>query len=58
MGITAIVGTGDATERIADGDMITASCCEGDEGRVYRGALPFALKNATSARCPPHAPAF
>ena len=28
MGITAIVGAGDATERIADGDAITASCCE------------------------------
>nr|MBW0173188.1 phosphoenolpyruvate synthase [Vulcanococcus sp.] len=34
MGITAIVGAGDATERIADGSTITASCCEGDEGRV------------------------
>ena len=41
MGITAIVGAGDATERIADGELITASCCEGDEGHVYRGALPF-----------------
>jgi pyruvate,water dikinase len=41
MGITAIVGAGDATERIADGELITASCCEGDAGRVYRGALPF-----------------
>jgi pyruvate,water dikinase len=44
MGITAIVGTGNATERIGDGDAITASCCEGDEGRVYRGALPFQLE--------------
>jgi len=41
MGITAIVGAGDATDRISDGDTITASCCEGDEGRVYRGALAF-----------------
>ena len=41
MGITAIVGVGDATERIHDGDTITASCCEGDVGHVYRGALPF-----------------
>ena len=43
MGITAIVGAGDATERIADGELITASCCEGDEGHVYRGALRFHL---------------
>ncbi|MFM2080715.1 MAG: phosphoenolpyruvate synthase [Cyanobacteriota bacterium] len=41
MGITAIVGAGDATERITDGELITASCCEGDEGHVYRGALSF-----------------
>ena len=44
MGITAIVGTGDATTRIADGELITASCCEGDEGRVYRGALAFRVE--------------
>ncbi len=44
MGITAIVGTGDATECIADGELITASCCEGDEGRVYRGALAFRVE--------------
>jgi pyruvate, water dikinase len=44
MGITAIVGTGDATEAIADGESITVSCCEGDEGRVYRGALPFRVE--------------
>jgi pyruvate,water dikinase len=44
MGITAIVGTGDATSRIADGETITASCAEGDEGRVYRGALPYRLE--------------
>jgi pyruvate,water dikinase len=44
MGITAIVGTGDATSRIADGETITASCAEGDEGRVYRGALTYRLE--------------
>lgn len=44
MGITAIVGTGDATARIPDGEQITASCCEGDEGRVYRGDVPFTLE--------------
>jgi pyruvate,water dikinase len=44
MGITAIVGCGDATTAIADGATITASCCEGDEGVVYPGALPFTLE--------------
>jgi len=43
MGITAIVGTGDGSRRITDGELITASCCEGDEGHVYRGAIPFHL---------------
>jgi pyruvate,water dikinase len=44
MGITAIVGTGDATQRIPDGALITASCCEGDEGKVYRGAVQFTVE--------------
>ncbi len=44
MGLTAIVGTGDGTARIADGDGITLSCCEGDVGHVYRGAVPFRVE--------------
>jgi len=44
MGITAIVGTGEATRRIADGQTITISCCEGDVGHVYDGTLPFVLQ--------------
>ena len=44
MGITAIVGTGDGSRRIQDGDTITISCCEGDVGHVYRGALPFRVE--------------
>jgi pyruvate,water dikinase len=43
MGITAIVGTGDATQRIQDGNAITISCCEGDVGRVYQGSVPFSV---------------
>ena len=53
MGITAIVGAGDATECIADGTTITASCCEGDEGRVYRGALPFRVEESDIGELPP-----
>ena len=44
MGIPAIVGCGDATEAIASGREITVSCAEGEEGRVYRGLLPFEIK--------------
>ncbi|MDX1647028.1 MAG: phosphoenolpyruvate synthase [Longimicrobiales bacterium] len=41
LGIPAVVGTGDATRAIADGDEVTVSCAEGAEGRVYAGALAW-----------------
>ena len=41
LGVPAIVGCGDATERVADGEVVTVSCAGGDTGFVYRGALPF-----------------
>jgi pyruvate,water dikinase len=44
MGITAIVGTGDGSSRIADGEAITISCCQGDVGHVYRGELAFRVE--------------
>ncbi|MEB3173118.1 MAG: phosphoenolpyruvate synthase [Cyanobacteriota bacterium] len=44
MGITAVVGTADGSQCIADGETITISCAEGDVGHVYRGALPFRLE--------------
>ncbi len=41
LGIPAIVGTGDATEVLKDGQEITISCAEGNEGYVYGGILDF-----------------
>jgi pyruvate,water dikinase len=41
LGIPAVVGCGDATERLEDRDMVTVSCAEGDTGFIYRGALAF-----------------
>jgi pyruvate, water dikinase len=41
LGVPAIVGCGQATTAIRDGDVITVSCCEGKTGVVYGGALPF-----------------
>ena len=52
MGITAIVGTGDGSRRLRDGDTVTLSCCEGDEGHVYAGALPFRLEEQALADLP------
>ncbi len=41
LGIPAIVGCGDATERIQDGSAVTVSCAEADRGQVYDGALDY-----------------
>ncbi len=44
IGAPAVVGCGDATTKIKDGEMITVSCCEGKEGFVYEGQLKFEIK--------------
>ncbi len=41
LGIPAVVGCGDATKLLTDGQAVTVSCAEGDEGLVYAGQLPF-----------------
>ncbi|QDP73622.1 phosphoenolpyruvate synthase [Legionella israelensis] len=41
LGIPAVVGCGDATKTIRDGDDVTVSCAEGDIGFVYEGRLAF-----------------
>ncbi|QWT45605.1 phosphoenolpyruvate synthase [Azospira inquinata] len=41
LGIPAIVGCGDATHTLAEGEVVTASCAEGDTGHVYRGKLDY-----------------
>ena len=41
MGVPAIVGCGHATELLTEGQLITASCAQGDEGFIYEGELDF-----------------
>ncbi|HUX81964.1 MAG TPA: phosphoenolpyruvate synthase [Halothiobacillus sp.] len=41
LGIPAVVGTGNATSVVPQGEMVTVSCAEGDSGYVYRGEIPF-----------------
>jgi pyruvate,water dikinase len=41
LGVPCVVGTGDATLRLATGDTVTVSCAGGDEGRVLAGRVPF-----------------
>ncbi|QOL24903.1 phosphoenolpyruvate synthase [Thalassotalea sp. LPB0316] len=43
MGIPAVVGCGDATSKIANGDEVTVSCAEGDTGFIYKGKLEFSV---------------
>ena len=44
LGVPAIVGCGDATELLSDGQDVTVSCAEGDVGRVYEGQLEFEIQ--------------
>ncbi|MBP0618741.1 phosphoenolpyruvate synthase [Cupriavidus consociatus] len=39
LGVPAVVGCGDATDILKDGTLVTVSCAEGDEGRIYDGLL-------------------
>jgi pyruvate,water dikinase len=39
LGIPAVVGCGDATERIQEGALITVACSEGDTGYIFDGLL-------------------
>ena len=39
LGVPAVVGCGDATDVLVDGSVVTVSCAEGDEGRIYDGLI-------------------
>ncbi len=41
LGIPAVVGCGDATKRVTEGQEVTVSCAEGDAGFVYEGRLDY-----------------
>src|SRR5947208_2484799 len=41
LGIPAVVGCGDATRKLKDGQPVTVSCAEGDTGTVPEGLVPF-----------------
>ncbi|MCC7278824.1 MAG: phosphoenolpyruvate synthase [Chromatiaceae bacterium] len=44
LGVPAVVGCVDATEKVSEGQPVTVSCAEGDTGFIYEGALPFEHK--------------
>ena len=41
LGVPAVVGAGQAADRLATGHVVTIDCATDDVGRVYEGALPF-----------------
>ncbi|MDA0190684.1 MAG: phosphoenolpyruvate synthase, partial [Proteobacteria bacterium] len=53
LGIPAIVGCGDATETLNEGDTVTVSCAEGDTGHVYRGRLDYEVTERELGTMPP-----
>ncbi|WP_370552900.1 phosphoenolpyruvate synthase [Edwardsiella tarda] len=52
LGIPAVVGCGDATERLQEGDLVTVSCAEGDTGYVYRECLDFQVQSSQVDQMP------
>lgn len=53
LGIPAVVGCGDATDRIEAGQLITVSCAEGDTGFIYDGELEFDVAVTEVGNMPP-----
>src|SRR5881628_2531324 len=52
LGIPAVVGCGDATARLKDGEPCTVSCAEGDIGKVYRGILEIEVTSRDYGEMP------
>ncbi len=50
LGIPAVVGCGNATSILSDGQRVTVSCAEGDTGLIFEGQLGFDIrKNSVDA---------
>ncbi|QQD21473.1 phosphoenolpyruvate synthase [Oceanospirillaceae bacterium ASx5O] len=52
LGIPAVVGCEDATDKLRDGQEVTVSCAEGDTGFVYEGALDFDIRTNSVDQMP------
>ncbi len=53
LGIPAVVGCGDATEKLKDGMLVTVSCAEGDTGHIYDGLLETEITEVQRGEMPP-----
>ncbi|SEP64412.1 phosphoenolpyruvate synthase [Solimonas aquatica] len=52
LGIPAVVGCGDATETLKEGQAVTVSCAEGDTGYVYEGNIDFSVDEIALDKMP------
>lgn len=52
LGIPAVVGCGDATDRLMEGDQVTVSCAEGDTGNIYEGILAVEVEEIRRGALP------
>ncbi len=52
LGIPAVVGCGDATEHLFEGNLVTVSCAEGDTGYVYEGLLETEISDVVRGEMP------
>jgi pyruvate,water dikinase len=52
LGLPAVVGAGEATRTLADGQEVTVVCSEGETGRVLEGAVPFEIARLDPATLP------
>ena len=52
LGIPAVVGCGDATDRLLEAQIVTVSCAEGDEGRIYDGLIETEVEEVRRGQMP------
>ncbi len=52
LGVPAVVGCGDATDKLPEGETVTVSCAEGDTGNIYRGGLDYEIKSVSMEAMP------
>jgi pyruvate, water dikinase len=52
LGIPAVVGCGDATDKLADGALVTVACSEGDTGYIYDGVLDSEVSEVQRGEMP------
>ncbi|BDI06683.1 phosphoenolpyruvate synthase [Sphaerotilus microaerophilus] len=52
LGIPAVVGCGDATEHLKDGQLVTVACSEGDTGFIYDGLLEMEVSEVQRGELP------